>query len=92
MFFNDPLLADLGFHSISNHDEHLHVCFRDKAANRRKCEGTPGDPNSGFNRDPNICHFGQEPPAGASRPGAGRPAVVPPAENRNGNELRPVTF
>ncbi len=52
MFFNDPNLSSLGFRNLIHHDDHMHVCIRDNAANRRKCQQQ-------FNRDPNICHFNQ---------------------------------
>lgn len=41
LFFNDSKLRDNGkrlTRSIRNHDGHIHVCFRDNAANRKRCE------------------------------------------------------
>ncbi len=53
-FFNDPRFSRLGFRSLVAHDDHLHVCFRNTSANQRRCNN--------FRRNPNICHFGQNPP------------------------------
>lgn len=53
-FFNDPRFSRLGFRSLAAHDDHLHVCFRNNSANRRRCDN--------FHRNPNICHFGQAAP------------------------------
>lgn len=53
-FFNDPRFSSLGFRNLVHHDDHLHVCFRDTAANRQRCQQQ-------YRRDPGICHFGQQP-------------------------------
>ncbi len=61
-FFNDQALIDEhGYRSLSAHDDHMHVCFRNNEANRERCRQ--------FRRDPNICHFNQPVPDAQNQQG-----------------------